>query len=153
MERIASFQIDHDLLQPGMYLSRTDGDVVTYDVRFVRPNTPPFLPNGAMHTIEHLAATYLRNDPQWKEKVLYFGPMGCRPGFYLPLAGDWNSTDILPLVKNCFRVVANYEGDIPGATRAGIFMAGSSEKERILMSALNIALQYNKIKLSFVIIR
>ena len=81
MKRIKSFEIDHTCLTPGLYLSRKDGDVTTYDLRFVRPNTPPFLKNGVMHTIEHLFATYVRNSPL-AEHVVYFGPMGCRTGFY-----------------------------------------------------------------------
>ena len=81
MERIASFQVNHDTLEPGVYVSRIDGDITTYDMRFIKPNTPPFLPNPVMHTIEHLFATYSRNS-KYADKVIYFGPMGCRTGFY-----------------------------------------------------------------------
>ena len=86
MDRIASFCINHDTLVPGMYLSRVDGDVNTYDLRFVRPNTPPYLPTDAMHTIEHLVATYVRNSAH-KDGIIYFGPMGCRTGFYFLTRG------------------------------------------------------------------
>ncbi len=116
MERIASFQINHDLLQPGMYLSRTDEDVVTYDVRFVRPNTPPFLPNGAMHTIEHLVATYVRNSP-WKEHIIYFGPMGCRTGFYF-LTRHLEHEVAIRLMAEALAFTAAFEGAIPGASAA-----------------------------------
>ncbi len=116
MERIASFEIDHDLLQPGMYLSRTDGDVVTYDIRFVRPNTPPFLPNGAMHTIEHLVATYVRNSP-WKEHIIYFGPMGCRTGFYFLTRGLEHEVAIR-LMAEALAFTAAYEGAVPGVSAA-----------------------------------
>ena len=115
MERIASFCINHDTLTEGMYLSRVDGDVNTYDVRFVRPNTPPYLPTDAMHTIEHLVATYVRNSAH-KDGIIYFGPMGCRTGFYLLLAGDLTSREILPLVRDCFRFIGDFEGEIPGAS-------------------------------------
>ncbi len=119
MEKITSFTIDHIRLQPGLYVSRKDsvGDqiVTTFDLRFTSPNEEPVLNTAEVHTIEHLAATYLRNDSVWKDKVLYFGPMGCRTGFYLLLIGDYTSRDVLPLVHDCFRFVATYTGDIPGA--------------------------------------
>ena len=114
MERIASFQINHDLLQPGMYISRTDGDVVTYDVRFVRPNVPPYLPNGAMHTLEHLVATYVRNSPD-KDGIIYFGPMGCRTGFYFLTRGLTHARAIA-LMAEAMAFAADYEGDIPGVS-------------------------------------
>ena len=120
MEKITSFTIDHIKLQPGLYVSRKDnmGDTVvtTFDLRLTSPNEEPVLNTAEIHTIEHLAATYLRNDPQWKDKVLYFGPMGCRTGFYLLLAGDLESEQIVPLVKNCFEFVRDYQGEIPGAS-------------------------------------
>ena len=119
MEKITSFTIDHLRLLPGLYVSRKDtvgGQVVTtFDLRLTRPNYEPVMNTAEVHTIEHLAATYLRNDPQWKDRVLYFGPMGCRTGFYLLLAGDLSSRDILPLVSDCFRFVRDYRGEIPGA--------------------------------------
>ena len=119
MEKITSFTIDHLRLLPGLYVSRKDtvgGQVVTtFDLRLTCPNYEPVMNTAEVHTIEHLAATYLRNDPQWKDRVLYFGPMGCRTGFYLLLAGDLSSRDILPLVSDCFRFVRDYRGEVPGA--------------------------------------
>ena len=119
MEKITSFTINHLRLLPGLYVSRKDtvgGQVVTtFDLRLTRPNYEPVMNTAEVHTIEHLAATYLRNDPQWKDRVLYFGPMGCRTGFYLLLAGDLSSRDILPLVSDCFRFVRDYRGEVPGA--------------------------------------
>ena len=120
MEKIASFTIDHLRLQTGLYVSRVDcagqEKITTFDIRMTRPNTEPVMDTAAVHAIEHLGATYLRNDPQWKERVLYFGPMGCRTGFYLLLAGLYESRDILPLMDGMFRFIAGYEGEIPGAS-------------------------------------
>ena len=119
MEKITSFTIDHIKLQPGLYVSRTDRigaeTVTTFDLRLTSPNEEPVLNTAEMHTIEHLAATYLRNDPQWKDRVLYFGPMGCRTGFYLLLAGKLTSRQVLPLVLGCFRFIEGFTGDVPGA--------------------------------------
>jgi S-ribosylhomocysteine lyase len=119
MEKITSFTIDHIKLQPGLYVSRKDkvGDTVvtTFDLRLTSPNEEPVLNTAEMHTIEHLGATYLRNDPFWKEKVLYFGPMGCRTGFYLLLVGEYSSGDVLDLVLGCFRFIRDYRGEVPGA--------------------------------------
>lgn len=120
MEKITSFTIDHIRLQPGLYVSRQDkvgSEVVTtFDLRLTSPNEEPVMNTAEIHTIEHLAATYLRNEPQWKDRVLYFGPMGCRTGFYLLLAGAYSSPDVLELVKNCFRFIAEFEGEVPGAS-------------------------------------
>ena len=120
MEKITSFTIDHIKLQPGLYVSRQDSigseTVTTFDLRLTSPNEEPVLNTAEMHNIEHLAATYLRNEPAWKERVLYFGPMGCRTGFYLLLAGKYNSYDVLELVKDTFRFIADYTGEIPGAS-------------------------------------
>lgn len=120
MEKITSFTIDHIKLQPGLYVSRKDkvGSEVltTFDLRVTKPNDEPVMNTAEMHTIEHLAATYLRNEPNWKDKVIHFGPMGCRTGFYLILAGDLNSCDVLELVKDCFRFVRDFRGDVPGAS-------------------------------------
>ena len=119
MEKIASFTIDHLRLQTGLYVSRVDcagqEKITTFDIRMTRPNAEPVMDTAAVHAIEHLGATYLRNDPQWKDRVLYFGPMGCRTGFYLLLAGEYKSADILPLMDGMFRFIAAYEGEIPGA--------------------------------------
>lgn len=120
MEKITSFTIDHIKLQPGLYVSRKDKvgseTVTTFDLRLTSPNEEPVMNTAEVHTIEHLAATFLRNDPQWKDKVLYFGPMGCRTGFYLLLAGDYASQDVLPLVLDCFRFIRDYRGEVPGAS-------------------------------------
>ena len=120
MEKITSFTIDHIKLQPGLYVSRKDwvGQecVTTFDLRLTKPNDEPVMNTAEVHTMEHLAATYLRNEPVWKEKVLYFGPMGCRTGFYLLLAGDLTSKDVLPLVRDCFRFIADFCGEVPGAS-------------------------------------
>ena len=119
MEKITSFTVDHIKLQPGVYVSRKDQvgaeTVTTFDLRFTSPNEEPVMNTAEMHTIEHLAATYLRNEPVWKDKVLYFGPMGCRTGFYLLLSGDHESKDILPLLLDCFRFVADFRDEVPGA--------------------------------------
>ena len=114
MDRIASFAVDHNKLLPGLYLSRQDGDVVTLDLRFKKPNTGDLLSNSEMHSVEHLIATLLRNSEQ-KDAVIYFGPMGCRTGFYLVVFGEVTSEEILPLVRELFEFVAGFEGDIPGA--------------------------------------
>lgn len=120
MNKIASFKIDHTKLLPGLYVSREDivnGNVITtFDIRVCRPNIGVVMATGEIHTIEHIIATYLRNHEQWQDKVIYFGVMGCRTGFYLILAGKYTSEDILPLVYDCFDFTANFEGDIPGAS-------------------------------------
>ena len=120
MEKITSFTIDHIKLQPGVYVSRKDavGEemVPTFDLRVTSPNEEPVMNTAEIHAMEHLAATYLRNEPVWKDQVLYFGPMGCRTGFYLLMKGDMTSNQILPLVLDCFRFIADFSGEIPGAS-------------------------------------
>ena len=120
MEKITSFTIDHIRLQPGLYVSRRDKvgneTITTFDLRLTSPNEEPVMNTAEVHTIEHLAATYLRNETMWADKVIYFGPMGCRTGFYLLLAGDLTSHDVLPLVKACFDFVAKFSGEVPGAS-------------------------------------
>lgn len=121
MEKIASFTINHLKLLRGVYVSRVDtlpnGDVITtFDIRMKQPNREPAVSQSALHTIEHLAATYLRNQPEWKDKVIYWGPMGCCTGNYLLMSGKLTSKDILPLMQDTFRFIAEYEGSIPGAT-------------------------------------
>ena len=120
MEKITSFTIDHIKLQPGLYVSRKDRvgaeTVTTFDLRLTNPNEEPVMNTAEIHTMEHLAATYLRNEPTWKEKVLYFGPMGCRTGFYLLLAGDYKSDDVVELVKACFGFIRDFRGEVPGAS-------------------------------------
>lgn len=120
MEKITSFTVDHIRLKPGLYVSRKDSvgaeTVTTFDLRVTKPNDEPVMNTAEIHTMEHLAATFLRNHEQWKDKVIYFGPMGCRTGFYLLLAGDYSAQDVLPLVTECFRFIADYSGVIPGAS-------------------------------------
>ena len=120
MEKITSFTIDHIKLLPGLYVSRKDKigseTITTFDLRMTKPNGEPVMNTAEMHTMEHLAATYLRNDPNWKSKVIYFGPMGCRTGFYLLIAGDLESADVLELVKDCFRFIRDFRGEVPGAS-------------------------------------
>ena len=119
MKKIPSFTIDHDKLLRGIYVSRKDsvgGDTVTtFDIRMKEPNREPALHQGALHTIEHLAATFLRNDEEWQDRIVYWGPMGCLTGNYLLVKGDLESKDIVELMKRTFRFIANYDGDIPGA--------------------------------------
>lgn len=118
MDKIPSFTINHEKLLPGIYVSRKDtvgGETVTtFDIRMKAPNREPALHPGALHTIEHLAATYLRNDKEWKDRVIYWGPMGCLTGNYLLLRGDLESKDIVELMKRTFTFVANFEGEVPG---------------------------------------
>ena len=114
MNKIASFTVNHDTLQKGMYISRIDGDIVTYDIRFVRPNVPPYLPTPAMHTIEHLAATFVRNSAH-KDSIIYFGPMGCRTGFYF-LTRSLPHETAIELMTQTMVFIAAYEGDIPGVS-------------------------------------
>lgn len=120
MEKIASFTINHIKLQPGVYVSRKDkvgeGVVTTFDLRMTSPNEEPVMNTAEVHAIEHLGATFLRNHPEYKDKIVYFGPMGCRTGFYLLLAGDYESRQMLPLVTEMYEFIAAYEGEIPGAS-------------------------------------
>ena len=120
MEKIPSFTIDHLRLLRGIYVSRKDevgGETVTtFDIRMKEPGREPVLGQGAIHTIEHLAATFLRNHPAWAEKIVYWGPMGCLTGNYLLMKGDLSSSDILPLMIETFAFIASYEGEIPGAS-------------------------------------
>ena len=120
MEKITSFTIDHLKLVPGLYVSRKDfaGEqvITTFDIRMTNPNEEPVMNTADVHTIEHLGATFLRNHPVWKDQVLYFGPMGCRTGFYLLLAGDHTSKEIVPLMKELFTFIRDFEGEVPGAS-------------------------------------
>lgn len=119
MEKITSFTIDHIKLQPGVYVSRKDNVgsevITTFDLRMTSPNEEPVMNTAEVHTIEHLGATFLRNYPQYKDKTIYFGPMGCRTGFYLLLAGDFSSADIVPLMKEMYEFIRDFEGHVPGA--------------------------------------
>lgn len=120
MEKIPSFTIDHIRLKRGIYVSRQDevgGEVITtFDVRMKEPNREPALSPSAIHTMEHLAATFLRNHPQWASRIVYWGPMGCLTGNYLIVKGDVTSQDVLPLMRETFAFVASFEGEVPGAT-------------------------------------
>lgn len=122
MKKIPSFTIDHIRLLRGIYVSRKDqvgGEVVTtFDIRMKEPNREPALGQGALHTIEHLAATYLRNNAEWQDRIVYWGPMGCLTGNYLLMRGDLRPEDILPLMQETFRFVAEFEGEVPGTTAA-----------------------------------
>ncbi len=121
MEKIPSFTVNHILLKRGIYVSRQDvtesGDVITtFDIRMKEPNREPVVSPAAIHTIEHLAATFLRNHPVWKDKIIYWGPMGCLTGNYLIVKGNLSSKEILPLMIETFVFISGFEGDIPGAT-------------------------------------
>ena len=117
MKKIASFTVNHDTLTEGMYISRIDGDVITYDIRMKKPNGGDYLANGAMHTFEHLFATFARNT-EFADKVIYVGPMGCRTGFYLLLRDSVSFEDAIRLVRDSFAFIADYEGEIPGTKKA-----------------------------------
>ena len=120
MEKITSFTIDHIKLQPGVYVSRKDkaGDsvITTFDIRMTSPNEEPVMNTAELHTIEHLAATFLRNHPVFGPKMIYWGPMGCRTGNYLLLNGDYESRDIVPLMIETFEFIRDFEGEVPGAS-------------------------------------
>ena len=149
MEKIASFTIDHTRLLRGVYVSRKDkveggGTITTFDIRMKLPNREPAISQGAIHTIEHLAATFLRNHPVWGSKVVYWGPMGCCTGNYLLLQGDLEPTDILPLMEELFTFIANYDEDIPGASavECGNYMLNNLpmakwEARKFLVEVLN----------------
>lgn len=114
MKKIASFTVNHNTLNPGVYVSRIDGDITTFDMRFVKPNTPPFLPTPVMHTIEHLFATYARNS-EFADNVIYFGPMGCRTGFYF-LVRNLSLQQSLDLIRDTVKKCCEHTGEIPGTT-------------------------------------
>lgn len=119
MEKITSFTVDHLRLVPGVYVSRIDyagkNPVTTFDLRMTKPNCEPVMNTAEIHTIEHLAATFLRNHKEYADKTIYFGPMGCRTGFYLILSGEYKSKDIVPLMIEMYRFMADFEGEVPGA--------------------------------------
>ncbi|MDE7110605.1 MAG: S-ribosylhomocysteine lyase [Muribaculaceae bacterium] len=144
MKKIPSFTIDHNRLMAGVYVSRRDytpgGDcITTFDVRLTAPNHEPALGPEALHSIEHLAATFLRNDAEWAARVVYWGPMGCCTGSYLLLQGEVEPTEILPLLKRMFDFIAGFEGDIPGATAAdcGNYTFNDLEAARLAASAFS----------------
>lgn len=120
MEKITSFTIDHIKLEPGVYVSRKDHVgkevITTFDLRMTSPNDEPVMNTAEVHTIEHLAATFLRNHPQFGDKTIYFGPMGCRTGFYLLLAGDYESKDIVELITELYEFIRDFKDEVPGAS-------------------------------------
>ena len=120
MEKIASFTIDHIKLEKGLYVSRIDRfggtAITTFDIRLTSPNDEPVLNTAELHTIEHLCATFARNDKDWAERIVYFGPMGCRTGFYLLLAGDYESKDIVPLMVEMYEFIRDFKDEVPGAS-------------------------------------
>ena len=116
MKKIASFTVDHDRLEKGLYVSRIDGDAVTYDIRMKKPNGGDYLKNAELHTFEHLFATYARNS-EYSDSVIYVGPMGCRTGFYLVMRDSVGRGGVISLIKDSFRFIASFEGEIPGARR------------------------------------
>ncbi len=120
MEKITSFTINHLELLPGVYVSRKDqagyASITTFDIRMTRPNYEPVMNTAEMHTIEHLAATFLRNHGMYQDRILYFGPMGCRTGFYLLMSGDYQSKEIVPLLQEMFTFIRDFEGEVPGAS-------------------------------------
>lgn len=154
MNKIPSFTINHDKLLRGIYVSRKDNvggeTVTTFDIRMKLPNREPALHNGAIHTIEHLAATYLRNDPEWKERIVYWGPMGCLTGNYLLLRGDYDSRDIVELMQHTFQFIVDFEDEIPGAVSrdCGNFLLhdlpmAKYEAKKYLDEVLNVITEYN----------
>ncbi len=157
MEKIPSFTINHILLKRGIYVSRRDvtahGDVLTtFDIRMKEPNREPAVSQSALHTIEHLAATFLRNHPKWKDDIIYWGPMGCCTGNYLIVKGELSSRDILPLMIETFEFIRDFEGDIPGATPrdCGNYLLNNLpmakwEAEKYLREVLTVATEENLI--------
>ena len=141
MKRIASFSVNHDRLEKGMYVSRIDGDVITYDIRMKKPNGGDYLGNGALHTFEHLFATYARNS-KYADSVIYIGPMGCRTGFYFLLRDTVSKTDAITLVKESFAFIKDFEGEIPGSRReeCGNYkehdLYGAKETAKYMLSVL-----------------
>ena len=146
MEKITSFTIDHLRLLPGLYVSRTDyvsgHPVTTFDIRMTRPNKEPVMNTAEMHAIEHLGATFFRNHAEYGERTLYFGPMGCRTGFYLLISGSLSSRDILPLMKEMFSFIAEYDGEIPGASAKD---CGNYLDLNLPMARLLAARYYNEV--------
>lgn len=146
MERIKSFEIDHTKLEKGLYISRIDGNITTYDLRMVKPNTPPFLENSGIHTFEHLMATYLRNSKN-KGNVIYVGPMGCRTGFYL-LFKDLAPEMAISLIKNALEFISMYSEEIPGSTKieCGNYLEHNLSKAKIYAKDMLNVLSHWKCK-------
>lgn len=156
MKKIASFTIDHLSLLPGVYVSRKDttpsGDVITtFDIRMTAPNREPALSIPALHAMEHLAATFLRNHPVWGQRIVYWGPMGCCTGNYLLLNGDFSSEDILPLIEETYEFIAGFEGEVPGATPkdCGNYLLMSLPEARMAASAYLEKIKDNRLKTKY----
>lgn len=150
MKKIASFEVDHTKLEKGLYISRIDDDVVTYDIRMVKPNTPPFLENSALHTIEHIFATFARNE--YPKNIVYFGPMGCRTGFYLLTKGLSSHNEVIILVKNAMKFISEFEGDIPGVSEkeCGNYLEHDLNKAKIYAQNMCQVLEnWNESKLNY----
>jgi S-ribosylhomocysteine lyase len=138
MKKIASFTVNHDTLEKGVYISRIDGDAVTYDIRMKKPNNGSFISPKSLHTIEHLLATYVRNS-EYSDSIIYAGPMGCRSGFYLIVRDSVSKADVLALIKSSFEFIANFSGEIPGSSRAEC----GNYLEHDLEAAVRDAAEYN----------
>lgn len=142
MKKIASFTVNHDTITKGIYVSRIDGDVITYDIRMKKPNGGDYLKNGAMHTFEHLFATYARNT-KFSQSVIYVGPMGCRTGFYLLMRDDVSKNEVISLVIEAFSFIADFSGEIPGSKKeeCGNYLEhdleGAKEVARDMLEALS----------------
>lgn len=151
MKRIASFSVNHDKLEKGMYISRIDDDVVTYDIRMKKPNNNDFLTTGAMHTFEHLFATYARNT-EFQDNVVYVGPMGCRTGFYFLVRDKISHEQALTIVKESLEFVKNFEGVIPGSTRieCGNYLDHDLDgAKKIAVDMINVLKDWNKEKMDY----
>ncbi len=150
MKRIASFSVNHDILEKGMYVSRIDGDV-TYDIRMKKPNCGDYLENASMHTFEHLFATYARNS-KYEKSIVYVGPMGCRTGFYLLLRDDVTRAEALELVKESFRFIKDFEGEIPGTKRqeCGNYLEHDKKgAKQIAIDMLEVLSDWNEEKMNY----
>lgn len=150
MQKIKSFEVDHTKISEGIYISRIDDEIVTYDIRMVKPNTPPFLENAGLHTFEHLFATYARNS-KFGKNIIYVGPMGCRTGFYL-LERNISPKDVIALVRESAEFIKNYTGPIPGATEkeCGNYKEHDLEKAKGYAAALLEKLKdWNEQKLDY----
>lgn len=149
MEKIASFQVNHNTLERGIYISRIDGDITTFDIRMKKPNGGDYLENAAMHTIEHLFATFARNS-KYKERVIYFGPMGCRTGFYF-LTRNIPNEEVIKLIEDAFSFIADYEGEIPGVSKieCGNYLEhnlGGAKKEAAEMRDILVGYTEDRLK-------
>lgn len=151
MDKIASFTVDHNKLKKGMYISRIDGDIVTYDIRMKKPNSGDYLENKKIHTIEHLFATFARNS-EIKDSVIYVGPMGCRTGFYLLLRDNVGKEDAIKLVKDSLKFIKEFEGEIPGSKKeeCGNYNEHDlSGAKKVVVDMLEVLANWNKDKLSY----